>query len=301
MELKKVKKVIIPAAGLGTRFLPATKAMPKEMLPILDKPAIQFIVEEIVNSGIKDILIIVSQSKNSIMDYFDYSFELEERLKHVNKQKEYFQIREIADMARIQYIRQKEPKGLGDAILCAKQYVGDEPFGVILGDDIVIQTNSNDVPALKQCIDLFDQKQKSVIGVQNVSEKDVSKYGIVDLYDKVNEKKSFSKIKNMVEKPDIGKNPSTLAILGRYVLNPSIFNELENIERIEKKELGITEALLKLSKKEGVYAKLFTGKRYDIGSRFGYLKATIDHSLLNPHIKDELLNYLEKIVKKEKK
>ncbi|MDE6894115.1 MAG: UTP--glucose-1-phosphate uridylyltransferase GalU [Malacoplasma sp.] len=301
MELKKVKKVIIPAAGLGTRFLPATKAMPKEMLPILDKPAIQFIVEEIVNSGIKDILIIVSQSKNSIMDYFDYSFELEERLKHANKEKEYFQIRKIADMARIQYIRQKEPKGLGDAILCAKQYVGDEPFGIILGDDIVIPTNPNETPALKQCIDLFNQKQKSVIGVQKVSHNDVSKYGIVDLEHDINENHSFSKIKNMIEKPKINESPSDLAILGRYVLNHTIFNELESIEKDEKKELGITEALLNLSKKEGVYAKLFTGKRYDIGSRFGYLKATIDHSLSNPCIKKDLLNYLEEIVKKEKK
>lgn len=300
MELKKVKKVIIPAAGLGTRFLPATKAMPKEMLPILDKPAIQFIVEEIVNSGIKDILIIVSQSKNSIMDYFDYSFELEERLKQNNKEKEYFQIREIADMARIQYIRQKEPKGLGNAILCAKQYVGNEPFGIILGDEIVIQTDSNSIPALKQCINLFDEKQKSVVGIQKVLKKDVSKYGIVDLFDKINEKHSFSKIKNMIEKPSEEKSPSDFAILGRYILTPAIFDELENIKIDNMKELGITEALLNLSKKEDVYAKLFTGKRYDIGSRFGYLKATIDHSLANSFIKEDLMNYLKEILKKNK-
>lgn len=299
MEIKKIKKAIIPAAGMGTRFLPATKAMPKEMLPIVDKPAIQFIVEEAVKSGIEEILIVVSSSKNSIIDHFDYSYELEERLKHKNKYKEYKEIRKIADMVNIQYIRQKEPMGLGHAILVAKPFVANEPFAILLGDDIVVQDKTTDTPAIKQCMDLYYKTGSSVVGVQEVASDEVNKYGIVDPDGDFDVENNYVKLKGMVEKPNPQYSPSNYAILGRYVLKPSIFEKLENSDIDIRGEIEITNALLELTKQEEVLAKKFTGKRYDIGSKLGYLYATIDVALSNKDLKKPLTKYLEKIVKNQ--
>ncbi|RXY97400.1 UTP--glucose-1-phosphate uridylyltransferase [Malacoplasma penetrans] len=297
---KRVTKAVIPAAGMGTRFLPATKAMPKEMLPILDKPTIQFIVEEAVASGIEDILIIVSQYKNSIMDHFDYFFELEERLKQKNKVEDYKLVRNISDMAHIHYIRQKEPMGLGHAINMAKRFIGNEPFAILLGDDVIVQNNQSDKPALKQCIELFEEKNVSIVGVQEVEHKEVSKYGIIDPLEQVDLKTQSMRVKNMIEKPDPSISPSNYAILGRYVLTPSIFKELEETQVSPRGEIEITGSLLNLAQKEGVYAKVFTGKRYDIGSKIGYLKATLDISLSKPDIRDELLEYMKLLVETNK-
>lgn len=297
---KRVTKAVIPAAGMGTRFLPATKAMPKEMLPILDKPTIQFIVEEAVASGIEDILIIVSQYKNSIMDHFDYFFELEERLKQKNKVDDYKLVRNISDMAHIHYIRQKEPMGLGHAINMAKRFIGNEPFAILLGDDVILQKNNFDKPALKQCIELFEEKEKSIVGVQQIDPKDVDKYGIIDPLEPIDPINHYMKVKNMIEKPNPNESPSNYAILGRYVLTPSIFQELEETPISSRGEIEITSALLSLAHKEGVYAKEFTGKRYDIGSKIGYLKATLDISLSKSDVRDELLEYMEFLVNSNK-
>lgn len=299
MEIKKIKKAIIPAAGMGTRFLPATKAMPKEMLPIVDKPTIQFIVEEAVSAGIEEILIVVSSSKNSIVDHFDYSYELEERLKHKNKFKEYEEIRKIADMVNIHYIRQKEPMGLGHAILTSKSFVANEPFAVLLGDDVVLQENKNCQTAIGQCMDLYYKKGCCVVGVQQVSKKEVSKYGIVDPLGEIDKKTNSMKLKGMVEKPDPQYSPSNYAILGRYILTPSIFDELENLDIDVRGEIEITNALLNLTKKEEVFAKIFVGRRHDIGSKIGYLQATIDVALRNKTLKKPLMDFLESIIKKE--
>ena len=301
MNQIKVKKAIIPAAGLGTRFLPATKAMPKEMLPILDKPTIQFIVEEAISAGIEEILIIVSQSKNSIIDHFDYSFELEERLKFKGKWSDYEMIRKIGDMANIHYIRQKEPMGLGHAILSAKFFVNNEPFAVLLGDDVIIQKNKTDKSALEQCLDLFYQKHSTVVGVQEVPQKDVVKYGIVEPDGPFDNTTNSVKLKNMIEKPSLDKSPSNLAILGRYILSPSIFKELEKSTINNQGEIEITSALLKIAQSEGVYAKKFIGRRYDIGSKIGFLQATIDVSLESHEIRNDLLKYLEDVIKREKR
>ncbi len=299
MKTKKIRKAIIPAAGMGTRFLPATKAMPKEMLPIVDKPTIQFIVEEAVAAGIEEILIIVSSSKNSIIDHFDYSYELEERLKLKQKFKEYEEIRKIADMVDIHYVRQKEPKGLGHAILAAKPFIGDEPFVVMLGDDVIIQDKNSKTTAIGECMDLYYKTNSTIVGVQEVPKKEVSKYGIVDPLEEFDEQTNSVRVKGMVEKPSVESSPSNYAILGRYVLTPKIFEKLEEIEINDHSELEITNALLSLTKDETIYAKKFSGKRYDIGSKLGYLYATIDVALKNKEIKKDLLKYLEKIVEKE--
>lgn len=299
MNTRKIKKAIIPAAGMGTRFLPATKAMPKEMLPIVDKPTIQFIVEEAVSAGIEEILIVVSSSKNSIIDHFDYSYELEERLKSKNKFKEYEEIRRIADLVNIQYIRQKEPMGLGHAILAAKSFVGNEPFAVLLGDDVVIQPKNSKTTAIGECIELYHQKGCSVVGVQEVEHQDVSKYGIVDPDGEFDVVTKSVKLKGMVEKPNPLYSPSNYAILGRYVLTPNIFYELERSDIDVRGEIEITNALLELSRKQDVYAKMFSGKRYDIGSKIGYLQATFDVALANPKLKKPLIEYMIKTLKKE--
>ncbi|WP_033159871.1 UTP--glucose-1-phosphate uridylyltransferase GalU [Mycoplasmoides alvi] len=286
----KIKKAVIPAAGLGTRFLPATKAMPKEMLPIVDKPAIQYIVEEAVNSGIEEILIITSSSKNAIIDHFDYSYELENRLKLKKKENEFKQIRDIADMANIQYIRQKEPLGLGHAIYCAKSFINNEPFAILLGDDIVVP-NKQDKPALLQCIEAFNELKGNILGVQQVPNELVHKYGIINPSKDINKSnlnKGLIPIKDVVEKPSPEHAPSNYAILGRYILNPEIFCELENIKPDIRDELELTDAIFKLSKYQKIYAKVFTGNRYDIGSKLGFITATIDSALRHKDIKDDV-------------
>ena len=290
---RKVRKAVIPAAGLGTRFLPATKAQPKEMLPIVDKPTLQYIIEEAVASGIEEILIITGRNKKSIEDHFDKSVELELELEQKGKQEMLEMVRDIANMVNIHYIRQKEPKGLGHAIHCAKSFIGDEPFAILLGDDIV----DNEIPCLKQLINAYDEYKTSILGVQEVAKEDTNKYGILDV--KHIEDRVY-KVKDMVEKPDVDKAPSNVAILGRYIITPAIFDILENQEPGKGGEIQLTDALKTLGKQEAIYAYNFEGRRYDVGDKFGFLEATIDFALKRDNLRDDLLNYMEEIVNKNK-
>lgn len=289
----KVKKAIIPAAGLGTRFLPATKAMPKEMLPIVDKPAIQYIIEEAIASGIEDIIIVTGKGKRAIEDHFDHSVELEQNLIEKEKYDLLQKVRNISEMIDIHYIRQKEPKGLGHAIWTARKFIGNEPFAVLLGDDIV----DSKTPSLKQLLDIFNRYKGSVVGVQKVMPKDVNRYGIID--SNIIEDRLYS-VNNLVEKPSLNEAPSNLAILGRYILTPSIFNILEKQEKGIGGEIQLTDAIKKLGKNEKIYAYEFEGKRYDIGSKIEFIKAIIDFSLQREDLNVELLQYLENIVDKNK-
>lgn len=281
----KVKKAIIPAAGLGTRFLPATKAQPKEMLPIVDKPTIQYIVEEAVDSGIEEILIITGRNKKSIEDQFDKSIELEMELEKAGKVKELEVVRNVSNMVDIHYIRQKEPKGLGDAIHCAKSFVGDEPFAIMLGDDII----DSDVPCLKQLMMCFNEYKTSILGVQRVDENEVSKYGIIrELYI---EGKVY-KVKGVIEKPTLKEAPSNIAILGRYIITPQIFEILEDTKPGKGNEIQLTDALQTLISREAMYAYEFEGKRYDVGDKFSFLQANIEFALKRHGLREKLLEYL---------
>lgn len=280
-----VKKAIIPAAGLGTRFLPATKAQPKEMLPIVDKPTIQYIIEEAVASGIEEILIITGRNKRAIEDHFDKSVELEQELEHSGKQELLDMVRDISNMVNIHYIRQKEPKGLGHAIHCAKTFVGNEPFAVMLGDDVV----DSKVPCLKQLIDCFDEFKTSILGVQTVSESEVDKYGIVKglhIEDRV------YKVKDLIEKPKAEEAPSNIAILGRYIITPKIFEILENTLPGKNGEIQLTDALKQLIKHEAMYAYNFEGRRYDVGDKMGFLEASIEQALKREDLQESLMRYL---------
>jgi UTP--glucose-1-phosphate uridylyltransferase len=289
----KVRKAIIPAAGLGTRFLPATKAQPKEMLPIVDKPTLQFIIEEAIESGIEEILIITGRNKSSIENHFDKSVELELELEKSGKVELLEEIRKISDMVNIHYIRQKEPKGLGHAIHCAKSFIGNEPFAVLLGDYIVYNPEK---PCLKQMIEIYDEYKTTILGVQEVSADDVSKYGIVD---GKNIEDGVYKVKNLVEKPSLEEAPSNIAILGRYIINPAIFNILENVKPGKGGEIQLTDGLKDLAKIEAMYAYVFKGKRYDVGNKLGFLEATVEFALRRDEIKDEFLEFLKETVKKE--
>lgn len=285
----KVRKAIIPAAGLGTRFLPATKAQPKEMLPIVDKPTLQYIIEEAISSGIEEILIITGRNKKSIEDHFDKSIELELELEKSGKQELLDMVRYISDMINIQYVRQKEPRGLGHAILCAKSFINNEPFAVILGDDIVDAQK----PCLKQLIDVYTEYNTTIIGVQKVNEQDVNKYGIIQgkhIDDKI------YLIKDLVEKPEIDKAPSNIAILGRYILKPDIFDILENQKPGKNNEIQLTDALKTLCETQAMYAYEFEGRRYDVGEKFGFLQATVEYALKNNDLREPFLDYLKKLV-----
>ncbi|MPQ44460.1 UTP--glucose-1-phosphate uridylyltransferase GalU [Clostridium tarantellae] len=288
---KKIRKAIIPAAGLGTRFLPATKAQPKEMLPIVDKPTIQYIIEEAIASGIEEILIITGRSKKCIEDHFDKSVELEMELDKSGKSELLELVRDISEMVDIHYIRQKEPKGLGHAIRCAKTFVGNEPFAILLGDDVVYNENK---PCLKQLIDCFDEYQTSILGVQTVNKKDVCKYGIVN---GLHIENNVYKVKGLVEKPSIEESPSNIAILGRYIVTPQIFDILDNTKPGKGGEIQLTDALLKLIEGEAMYAYTFEGRRYDVGDKQGFLEATVEYALRRPELKDGFIEYLKKIVK----
>ena len=286
----KVTKAIIPAAGLGTRVLPATKAQPKEMLVIVDKPSLQYIVEELVESGIKDIIIVTGRNKNSIEDHFDHSYELEDTLKKNNKNTLLEKVEDISSMANICYVRQNHPKGLGHAILKAKSFVGDEPFVIALGDDIVY----NDVPVAKQLIDNYSKYGSSIVGCQEVKESDVSKYGIVKPLLSLDEK--TVEMEDFIEKPSVEEAPSKLACLGRYLLTPKIFDYLEKTEPGKGGEIQLTDAIVAMMKDgEKVLAYNFEGKRYDIGNKFGLLKANIEFGLRNEETREELLEYLKNI------
>ena len=286
----KIRKAIIPAAGLGTRFLPATKAQPKEMLPIVDKPTLQYIIEECVASGIEEILIITGRNKKSIEDHFDRSVELEMELEKSGKEEMLKMVREISDMVNIHFIRQKEPRGLGHAILCAKTFVGNEPFAVLLGDDVVYNDNK---PCLKQLIDCYEEYKTSVLGVQTVEPQDVNKYGIVGglhIEDRV------YKVKNLIEKPAVEEAPSNVAILGRYIITPKIFEILENTKPGKGNEIQLTDALLELIKHEAMYAYNFEGRRYDVGDKLGFLQATVEYALRKEELRDGFVEYLQTII-----
>lgn len=289
----KVRKAIIPAAGLGTRFLPATKAMPKEMLPIVDKPTIQYIIEEAIASGIEEILIITGKNKRAIEDHFDRSIELELSLQESGKDELLELVQGISDMVDVHYIRQKEAKGLGHAVYCAKTFVGNEPFAVMLGDDVVYSPEN---PCLKQMIECFDEYKTSVLGVQTVREEDVSKYGVVD-GNQVTER--VYSVNDLVEKPSMEEAPSNVAILGRYIINPSIFDILAETKPGKGGEIQLTDALKELALHEDMYAYHFEGKRYDVGNKQGFLEATVETALRREDLREEFLEYLVEIVKKE--
>ena len=283
---KNVRKAIIPAAGLGTRFLPATKAQAKEMLPIVDKPTLQYIIEEAIESGIEEILIVTGRSKKSIEDHFDRSVELELELEQKGKTEMLEMVQDISNMVNIHYIRQKEPKGLGHAVHCAKSFIGNEPFAVLLGDDIV----DAETPCLKQMIDVYDEYKTSILGVQEVAKENVDKYGILDV--KYIEDRVY-KVKDMVEKPSVEDAPSNIAILGRYIITPEIFNILENQEAGKGGEIQLTDALQTLATKEAIYAYNFEGRRYDVGDKLGFLEATVDFALKRPELRDDFMAFLE--------
>ena len=287
-----IKKAIIPAAGLGTRFLPATKAQPKEMLPIVDKPTIQYIVEEAVEAGITDILIVTGKGKNCIEDHFDKAPELERQLEEKGKTEFLEVINGITDNVNIHYIRQKEAKGLANAIYCAKSFVGREPFAILLGD-IIIETK---YPFLARLINTFERYNSPIIGVEEVDMKDVSKYGIID--GKIMDDRIF-KIDRLVEKPSIEMAPSNIAILGRYVLTSDIFNIIEKLPVGKNGEYQLTDALQELLKTRPLYACECKGKKYDIGSKVGFLEANIDFALKRPDLRDEVLEYMKNVLKKE--
>ena len=294
MEIKKVRKAVIPAAGYGTRFLPATKSMPKEMLPIIDKPTIQYIVEEAIASGIEEILIITNSQKSSIENHFDRSWELEGFLKSRNKLEDLELIKNVSNIANIYSVRQKEQRGLGHAILCAKAFVGDEPFAVLLGDDVVYNP---DFPATKQLIDFYDENQSSIVGVQKVEYSSLNKYGIIKPVGEFNEEdeiKGYCEMSDMVEKPHPNDAPSRYAVLGRYVLTPKIFELLENQEEGVGGEIQLTDAIKRLIEFEKVYAYEFKGKRYDVGTKIGFIEATIDFALKRDDLKEDVMDLITK-------
>lgn len=286
--MSKVKKAIIPAAGLGTRFLPATKAMPKEMLPILDKPTIQYIVEEAVAAGIEDIIIVTGKHKRAIEDHFDNQVELELNLQEKNKTELLEKVEHATDLANIFYVRQKNPKGLGHAIHTAKQFIGDEPFAVLLGDDIV----ESDTPGIKQLMDVYDENEGPVIGVKTVPESDVSRYGIVE-YASHND--NVYELTNLYEKPSPSVTDSRLAIMGRYILTPDVFDELEKGHIGAGGEIQLTDALQALNERKSVYAYDFDGERYDVGDKTGYVTTTIEYALKS-EMKDEILDYMKQAI-----
>jgi len=284
----KVKKAIIPAAGLGTRFLPATKAQPKEMLPIVDKPAIQFIIEEAVASGIEDILIITGRNKRAIEDHFDHSVELELILEQKGDVKHLEEIRKISELADIHYVRQKEAKGLGHAIYCGRKFIGNEPFAVLLGDDIVIHHE----PCLKQLIEVYEERGGNVIGIRAVPREQVSSYGVVASEPIA---PSIHRITDLVEKPSLEQAPSNFAIMGRYVLQPEIFDILETIPPGRHGEIQLTDALKVLLNHQPITGYEFQGKRYDVGDKLGFLIATVEIALTREEVAEGFRQYLRKV------
>lgn len=291
----KVRKAVIPAAGLGTRFLPATKAQPKEMLPIVDKPTIQYIVEEAIASGIESIVIVTGRSKRAIEDHFDRSPELVQTLEEHGKTQLLDQMSDIENLADIIYVRQKEPLGLGHAILTARTAIGDEPFAVLLGDDVV----TGEEPALAQLIRAYEQTGETTIGVQRVPESQTSKYGIVAVDAKAEGPDGrLHKVEGMVEKPDPSEAPSDLAIMGRYVIGPEIMDILAETKRGKGGEIQLTDALDELRRREGVYAYEFEGKRYDVGDKLGFLQATCEFALSRDDLREPFTAYLKDLVSK---
>jgi len=286
--LRQIKKAIIPAAGLGTRFLPATKAMPKEMLPILDKPTIQYIVEEASRAGIEDIIIVTGKHKRAIEDHFDNQKELEMVLEDKGKTELLEKVQYSTELANIFYVRQKEQKGLGHAIYSARQFIGDEPFAVLLGDDIV----ESDTPAIKQLMEVYEETGNSVIGVQEVPESETHRYGIIDPLSK---KERRYEVQKFVEKPEQGTAPSNLAIMGRYVLTPEIFDYLKTQKKSAGNEIQLTDAIERMNSEHQVFAYDFIGNRYDVGEKLGFVKTTIEYALKDESMKDELKRFLKEL------
>ncbi|GGD76247.1 UTP--glucose-1-phosphate uridylyltransferase GalU [Paenibacillus nasutitermitis] len=289
--MKKVRKAIIPAAGMGTRFLPATKAMPKEMLPIVDKPTIQYIVEEAIASGIEDIIIVTGRGKRAIEDHFDIALELEQSLMEKGKLGILEEVQKSSNVD-IHYIRQKEPKGLGHAVWCARNFIGDEPFAVLLGDDIVV----SDEPCTKQLIHQYEKTNRSVIGVQAVSYEQTERYGIVD---PVDSNGKLHMVNRFVEKPKLGSAPSNLAIMGRYILTPEIFYFLDKQEKGAGGEIQLTDAIQRLNEVQGVFAYDFDGTRYDVGEKLGFITTTLEFALRNDELRIPLLSVLEGMLERE--
>ena len=287
--MKKIRKAVIPAAGFGTRFLPATKATPKEMLPIVDKPTIQYIVEEALQSGIEEILIISGHAKRAIEDHFDTNIALELNLQEHHKTELLRMVRSISEI-NIHYIRQKHMRGLGDAILCAQSFIDDEPFAVLLGDDVVYNET---VPALRQMIDMYNKVGATVLGCQEVPRDKVSAYGIVKGVPAPDAK--MMRGTNMIEKPSIEEAPSRIAVLGRYIITPDIFEILRRTEPGKGGEVQLTDALQTMASREAVYAYCFTGKRYDVGDKLGFLKATVEYALRRPDLGQEFRDYLKSL------
>ena len=285
----RIRKAVIPAAGLGVRFLPATKALPKEMIPIVDKPTIQYIIEEAVNSGIEDILMITGRDKKAIEDHFDKSPCLEDHLRRKGKQDLLELVEKTTGLAEIQYIRQKEPRGLGHAVYCARRFVGNEPFAVLLGDDIV----SSEVPCLRQLMDLYEETGASVIGVKEVPLSEVSKYGVLDA-EPVRE--NIYRVNNLVEKPAPEAAPSRLAIMGRYIIEPEIFKILAQTEPGAGGEIQLTDALKVLAAQKPMYGLIFDGNRYDVGDKLGYLKAMVEFALARSDLAQEFRQYLRDLM-----
>jgi len=287
--MKKIRKAVIPAAGFGTRFLPATKATPKEMLPIVDKPTIQYIVEEALQSGIEDILIISGHAKRAIEDHFDTTPELEQHLIEHNKTELLKLIRSISEI-NIHYVRQKHMRGLGDAVLCAQAFIDDEPFAVLLGDDVVYNEKT---PALRQMIDVYNEVGSTILGCQEVPREKVSAYGIVK------GKPAFSprllKVSDMIEKPSVEEAPSRFAVLGRYIITPDVFETLRHVEPGKGGEIQLTDALKIMANREPVYAYNFEGKRYDVGDKLGFLEATVEYALRRDDLGEEFKEYLKNI------
>jgi len=290
--MKKVRKAIIPAAGLGTRFLPATKAMPKEMLPIVDKPTIQYIVEEAIESGIEDIIVVTGKGKRAIEDHFDIAFELEHTLAEKGKLDILSKVRKSSNV-EIHYIRQKEAKGLGHAVWCARNFIGNEPFAVLLGDDIV----QSDTPCTKQLIEQYEQTGQSVIGVQAVGTDQTNRYGILD---PIERQGRLYQVRRFVEKPPLGQAPSNLAIMGRYVLTPEIFDYLGKHEVGAGGEIQLTDAIQRLNESQGVQAYDFEGMRYDVGEKLGFIMTTIDFALRDEELRYRLMDGLESLIAREK-
>lgn len=293
--MARIKKAVIPAAGFGTRFLPATKATPKEMLPIVDKPTIQYIVEEALASGIEEILIISGHAKRAIEDHFDSAPVLERELEEKGKDDLLAIVRETADI-NVHYIRQKKMRGLGDAILCAKSFMAGEPFSVLLGDDVVYaDATKGQQPALRQLIDIYDAYGGSVLGCQQVAPEKVSSYGIVAGKEIADSK--LLKVSDMIEKPEPSEAPSNIAVLGRYIISPTIFELLEHTAPGKGGEVQLTDALKQLALVEPVWAYCFEGKRYDVGDKLGFLKATVEFALRRPDLGGPFRSYLEELMK----
>ena len=288
MPPRKVSKAIIPAAGLGTRFLPATKASPKEMLPLVDKPLIQYAVEEAVSAGIEDIIVITGRGKRAIEDHFDLSFELEENLKESGKEKLLKEIRRISELANFCYVRQRHARGLGDAILCAQHLIGNEPFAVILGDEVI----DAPVPAIGQLIEWYENLGTPVLGVYEVEPEEVSSYGIISAEPAG---PRLFKVTDLIEKPSLQEAPSRLAVIGRYILLPEIFSVLEKTQPGKNQEIQLTDALRTLARSSPMHALLVNGNRHDAGDKLGFLKATVEFGLKNPELGDRFARYLKGI------